>query len=217
MYNKGGNDPVENDFVDKDTPKITASFSSNYSGLFGEDYYLIDSVAEGVGTANHPNGQEGHTHNYVTFIIEDSKEKAKSEFNSLKDMNSKHDGLAVSIKGGFEDAAGVYNNVNDSGYMFYTGYLGNAFFESYAYVDGKSITEDDIATFVATSTTPSPTLCPSTRPSASEKDAAKRESPKDEHQKPRLSVCMTGSRIEQRTGRGAYILILGRPPAIHAE
>jgi hypothetical protein len=149
LNNKGGNDPVENSYVADDAPKMAASFSSNYSGLFGEDYYLIDSVAEGMGTANHPNGQEGRTHNYVTFIIEDSKEKAKSEFDSLKDLNSKHDGLAVSIKGGFEDAAGVYNNVNGSGYMFYTGYLNNAFFESYAYVDGKTITEDDIATFVA--------------------------------------------------------------------
>ena len=149
LNNKGGSDPVEDDFVDEDASQMAASFSSNYSGFFGRNYYLIDSVAEGVGTANYPNGQEGRTHNYVTFIVEDSKEKARSEFNSLKNMNSKQEGQAVSIKGGFDDAAGVYNNANGSGYLFYTGYLNNAFFESYAYVEGKTITEDAIATFVA--------------------------------------------------------------------
>ena len=89
LNNKGGSDPVEDDFADEDASQMAASFSSNYSGFFGRNYYLIDSVAEGVGTANYPNGQEGRTHNYVTFIVEDSKEKARTEFNSLKNMNSK--------------------------------------------------------------------------------------------------------------------------------
>ena len=48
LNNKGGNDPVENDYVADDASMMAASFSSNYSGLFGEDYYLINSVAEGV-------------------------------------------------------------------------------------------------------------------------------------------------------------------------
>ncbi len=48
---QGRDGPVENNYVAGDAPEMAASFSSNYSGLFGEDYYLIDSMTEGKGTA----------------------------------------------------------------------------------------------------------------------------------------------------------------------
>ena len=51
-------------------------------------------------------------------------------------------------KSGLADAIGYYNNFNmgtPSSYLYYSGYYGNAFFESYIYLKGQSINNDEVA------------------------------------------------------------------------
>ena len=53
-------------------------------------------------------------------------------------------------KNGLDDAVGYYNNLSmgsPSSYLYYTGYYGNVLFESYIYLNGKTVSEAEVDGF----------------------------------------------------------------------
>ncbi len=154
----GQNDPVE-EFVAEDASEIASSFSANYSGFFGEDFYLNDGYTASRADDYYPNGATsgyGSDSNYVTFKVLADKNAAKAEFETDKLDYAAQIGKTVmgsTVMGTYEkskldDAIGYYNNFNmgtASSYLYYAGYYGNAFFESYIYLKGQSVNDDEVA------------------------------------------------------------------------
>ncbi|MBP5203269.1 MAG: hypothetical protein J6Z16_01310, partial [Candidatus Methanomethylophilaceae archaeon] len=151
--------PEEEEFVAEDASEIAASFSANYSGFFGEDFYLANGYVPAVAKAYYPNGATsgyGSDSNYVTFKVMKDKDAAKEEFSTnATDYAAQFNKVVMGSKvigtherGGLDDAIGYYNNFNmgtPSAYLYYSGYHGNAFFESYIYLKGQSVNQDEVA------------------------------------------------------------------------
>ncbi len=154
-----GDNPEEEEFVAEDASEIAASFSANYSGFFGEDFYLANGYVPAVAKAYYPNGATsgyGSDSNYVTFKVMKDKDAAKEEFSTnATDYAAQFNKVVMGSKvigtherGGLDDAIGYYNNFNmgtPSSYLYYSGYHGNAFFESYIYLKGQSVNQDEVA------------------------------------------------------------------------
>ncbi|MBR4226449.1 MAG: hypothetical protein IKR86_06730, partial [Candidatus Methanomethylophilaceae archaeon] len=163
LIHGGGDDPAEHEFTASDASQIAASFSEDYDGFFGENFYLADGWSEAEAKDFYPNGSTtgyGSDSNYVTFFVLKDKSAAKSEFEKNKTDYSAQIGKTVMgsvVKGAYykavlDDAIGYYSNFTKSvpsGYIYYTGYLGNAFFESYIYLSGQTISENQIDDYVA--------------------------------------------------------------------
>ncbi|MBO4798307.1 MAG: ABC transporter substrate-binding protein [Candidatus Methanomethylophilaceae archaeon] len=150
-------DPEPADFEADDASEIAAAFSSKYSGFFGNSFYLADGWSDSAAEAFYYNASTGRASetNNVKFYVLDSKDDAESRFDANKSAYSKQIGNNVMgsvIMGTYErdnlgDAIGYYNNFNmgtASTYLYYTGYLGNVFFESYMYLKGKTLADNDI-------------------------------------------------------------------------
>lgn len=138
-----------------DASQIAASFSKDYSGVFGTDFYLDDSASKSEAKVYYPNGSTsgyGSTENYLKFYVYSDAAKAKEEFETNKaDYNSQigKTVMGATIQGttekaSLDDALGYYNNLNMGSkfcYIQYTGYSGNFFFQGYIYLPGTSLTE----------------------------------------------------------------------------
>ncbi len=152
LNGNGGNDDEEK-FTD--ASQIGASFSKNYSGVFGTDFYLDDSATKSEAKVYYPNGSTsgyGSTENYLRFYVYSDAAKAKESFDTNKADYSSQIGKSVmggTIQGTYEkatldDAIGYYNNLNMGGkfsYIYYSGYCANFFFEGYIYLPGASLTD----------------------------------------------------------------------------
>ncbi len=161
LIHGGGDNPGEEEFTASDASQIAASFSADYSGYFGEDYYLDDNWSKADAKDYYPNGstmQYVPESNYVDFHVLKDKSAAKIKFLADKTyystlIKTTAPGLTVfstGVKDGLDGAMGYYANFNmgsKSGYLYYIGYLGNAYFESFSYLSGKTIDESDIAEF----------------------------------------------------------------------
>ncbi len=151
IFLDNGNSSEKED--DADASKIAASFSANYSGFFGENFYLDPGYTSKNAKDYYPNGSTsgyGSSDNSFTFKVLDSKKDAKAEFDTNKADYTAQIGKSVmgsTIKGVYskdklDDAIGYYNNFNmgtASSYIHYTGYSGKTFFEGYVYLAGKII------------------------------------------------------------------------------
>lgn len=140
----------------KDASQIASSFSKNYTGFFGTDFYLEEGATASSAKAYYPNeasGGYGSTNNYITFKAFDKTSEAKEEFDTNKADYQAQIGKTVmgsTVKGttekaGLDDAIGYYNNFNmgtKSVYIYYTGYKANLFFEGYIYLKNTSIDDD---------------------------------------------------------------------------
>ena len=155
----GGDDPVEPEFVAPDASEIAASFSQGYSGFFGQDFYLADGETASEARDYYPNESSGRTSadNYVVFKVLKDKAAAKSLFDSNKSSYSSQIGRTVmgstiagtTVKSSLDDAMGYYNNLSSSTYLYYTGYYGNAFFESYCYLKDKAVSDTEVHAFAS--------------------------------------------------------------------
>ncbi|MBO4357240.1 MAG: hypothetical protein J5813_03610 [Candidatus Methanomethylophilaceae archaeon] len=137
----------------KDASQIASSFSKNYTGFFGTDFYLDEKATSSTAKAYYPNGSSsgyGSDTNYIKFQTFDRTSEAKDEFDTNKADYERQIGREVmgsKVQGAYEkssldDAIGYYNNFNmgtDSTYIYYTGYKANVFFEGYIYMKNKSI------------------------------------------------------------------------------
>ena len=136
-----------------DASMIASSFSANYSGFFGENFYLDPGYTSKSAKVYYPNGSTsgyGSSDNSFTFKVMDSKNAAKAEFDTNKADYTAQIGKSVMgsviqgthSKDRLDDALGYYNNFNmgtASSYLHYSGYSGKTFFEGYVYNAGKSI------------------------------------------------------------------------------
>lgn len=141
-----------------DASQIGASFSKNYSGTFGENFYLDDGATASKAKVYYPNGSTssyGSNENYLTFKVFSDAAQAKEEFDTNKADYTAQIGKSVmgsTVQGVYEkasmdDAIGYYNNFNmgtASSYIYYTGYSGNFFFEGYIYLKGVNLTDNDV-------------------------------------------------------------------------
>ncbi len=149
--NGGGNDDKE-EYTD--ASQIAASFSKDYSGVFGKDFYLDDSASKSEAKVYYPNGSTsgyGSTDNYLKFYVYSDAAKAKESFDTNK---ADYEGqIGKSVMGGtvqgttekasLDDAIGYFNNLNMGSkfcYIYYTGYCANFFFEGYIYLPDSSLT-----------------------------------------------------------------------------
>ncbi len=140
----------------KDASQIASSFSKDYTGFFGTNFYLAEGATASSAKAYYPNGSTsgyGSDSNYITFKAFDKTSEAKEEFDTNKADYQAQIGKTVmgsTIKGtteksGLDDAIGYYNNFNmgtQSAYIYYTGYKANLFFEGYIYLKNVSIDDD---------------------------------------------------------------------------
>ncbi|MBO4568380.1 MAG: ABC transporter substrate-binding protein [Candidatus Methanomethylophilaceae archaeon] len=150
-------DPVPDDYYTPDASEVAASLSSDYSGFFGDVLYLADGETKAEATDFYPNGSSrSPTENYVTFKALADKAAAKEMFETAKPSYESQVGRTVmgsvvagtEVKGNLDDAFGYYNNFNmgtPSAYLYYMGYYGNVFFESYFYLTGAMISEVEIS------------------------------------------------------------------------
>ncbi len=158
--------PDKPDVPDTPTPKlitasaaeIAASFSANYSGFFGENFYIKEGVTENAYKAYYPNGNTskyGSSDNYLTFTVYSSIDDAKGDFDINKADYQNNIGKTVmggevkgtTVNGGMTEAIGYYNNYNmgtPSTYLYYTAYYQNVFVEGYISLKNTSITGDTV-------------------------------------------------------------------------
>ncbi len=141
-----------------DASQIAASFSKDYSGVFGTDFYLDDSASKSEAKVYYPNGSSsgyGDTNNYLKFYVYSDAAKAKESFETNKtDYNSQigKTVMGATIQGttekaSLDDALGYFNNLNMGSkfcYIYYTGYSENFFFEGYIYLPGTSLTDSSV-------------------------------------------------------------------------
>lgn len=147
MNNNNSNDEK------KDATQIASSFSKNYSGFFGTDFYLDDKSTSTSAKVYYPNGATGgygSETNYIKFETFSKTSEAKDEFDTNKadyERQIGRDVMGSKVQGTYEksnldDAIGYYNNFNmgtDKTYIYYTGYKANVFFEGYIYLSDKTI------------------------------------------------------------------------------
>ena len=140
-----------------DASQIASSFSKNYTGYFGADFYLGDGAAKDKAKAYYPNGntsQYGSNENYLSFQVFEKKDDAKDAFETNKTDYNAQIGKTVmggTVKGttqksGLTETIGYYNNYNmgtPSTYIYFTGYKSNFFFESYISLKNTSIENED--------------------------------------------------------------------------
>ena len=140
-----------------DASQIASSFSKNYTGYFGTDFYLGDGAAKDKAKAYYPNGntsQYGSNENYLSFQVFEKKDDAKDAFETNKTDYNAQIGKTVmggTVKGttqksGLTETIGYYNNYNmgtPSTYIYFTGYKSNFFFESYISLKNTSIENED--------------------------------------------------------------------------
>ena len=153
LINGGGHGYFEAD----DASEIAASFSANYSGFFGEDYYLDEDLCfKDLASDNYPNDSgEIYTHNFVTFVINHNQKESRDSFNDYKDIlvrsmdNPDTDANMGSVGSmfKFDDGFAVYSNYADHSTMHFIGYIGNLEFDTYAYLKGKTITGAEVKEF----------------------------------------------------------------------
>lgn len=145
-------------FKATDASQIAASFSANYDGFFGEDFYLTDNSTKYEAGDYYPNGTTGaygSDINYVTFYLMNDQNSAKDKFDTNKAlfedqmdkmvMGSKIVGTYQKAK--LDGAVGYFNNFNTdapSTYLYYTGYYGNVFFEGYFFLKGTQTTDYEV-------------------------------------------------------------------------
>lgn len=149
--NGGGNDDKE-EYTD--ASQIAASFSKDYSGVFGKDFYLDDSASKSEAKVYYPNGSTsgyGSTDNFLKFYVYSDAAKAKESFDTNKADYEGQIGKSVmgatvqgtTEKASLDDAIGYFNNLNMGSkfcYIYYTGYSANFFFEGYIYLPDASLT-----------------------------------------------------------------------------
>lgn len=157
LMSGNGDDDKEEKYTD--ASQIGASFSKNYSGFFGKDFYLDDSANTSEAKVFYPNGSTssyGSNKNSFTFYVFSDAAKAMENFDTNKaDYNSQIGTtpmggkvLGTTEKSSLTDAIGYYNNLSMGGskfcYLNYTGYCGNFFFEGYIYLKDTSIEESSV-------------------------------------------------------------------------
>ena len=146
-----GPNPPEPEYLAEDASEIAASFSDNYSGFFGENFYLADNYSEESASVFY-NGKS--IYNSVSFDVFDKASKAKSEFKDYKynctqiigTKISGYNAVGVYETGGLSDAIGYYVNFPDSGLFMYAGYYTNTFFSAAINPD-KLIDPSEISAF----------------------------------------------------------------------
>ncbi|MBO4798958.1 MAG: hypothetical protein J5494_09360, partial [Candidatus Methanomethylophilaceae archaeon] len=128
-----GPNPPEPEYTAEDASEIAASFSDNYSGFFGKDFYLADGFSEKTAAVFY---NYGSFYNEISFDVFDKKSDAKAEFLDAKaDYNnvigkpiSGSTAIGTYVKEGLSDAIGYYVNSGNEGLFVYAGYYTNTFF-----------------------------------------------------------------------------------------
>ena len=153
-----GSGEKDKDETYENASEIAASFSKDYSGFFGKDFYLDDSANAAKAKVFYPNGSTssyGSNENYLTFSVFTNADEAKENFETNKADYNAQIGKTVmgskiygtTEKSGLDDAIGYYNNANMGSkfcYIHYTGYSSNFFFEGYIYLKGESISDSSV-------------------------------------------------------------------------
>ena len=85
LMSGNGDDDKEEKYTD--ASQIGASFSKNYNGFFGKDFYLDDSANTSEARAFYPNGSTssyGSNKNSFTFYVFSDAAEAKENFDTNK-------------------------------------------------------------------------------------------------------------------------------------
>lgn len=163
VITNNNNNDSDDDELSTDAAMIAASFSKNYTGFFGTDFYLADGYTTALAKAYYPNGSTsgyGSDSNHITFQVFETESEAKDAFDTNKADYTNTIGTpamgavrtGTTVTGGLDDAIGYYSNVNMGSpfiYLYYTGYEGNAFFEGYIYIKNTAIEDEDDITDLA--------------------------------------------------------------------
>ena len=140
LFHGEDNPEDPDDFKASDASEIAASFSAGYSGFFGENFYLDGSYSKSDAVVfYYPDDDSMAT---VEFFVLKDQNAAKAKFSEAKTKYSSAIGridadvatMGVYERGSLSDAMGYYSNLKaaePSSFMYYSGYYGNAYFDSY--------------------------------------------------------------------------------------